>query len=188
MLPDETQLILIYCLYRRISLAAFMMQPYIRRRIQIIIVIAWFLLLLPVGSSAAASWFREKYYKQLGEEYFVHTFSRLNLDGENDIDNCPEVHKPAIYFATTGRQLWSRVQRYQEQHHRRVRYESLNRNQYTYTPPEPYYLRLMLVTVEDLGWLMLDIIRYSFNLLMIQLSIVMATLTTLVLGILVFGQ
>ena len=179
------------------SLAAFMMQHYIRRRIQItiqiIIVIAWFLLLLPVvGSSAAsaasASWFREKYYKQLGEEYFVHTFSRLNFDGENDIDNCPEVHKPAIYFATTGRQLWSRVQKYQEQHHRRVRYESLNRNQYTYTPPEPYYLRLMLVTVEDLGWLMLDIIRYSFNLFMIQLSIVMATLTTLVLGILVFGQ
>ena len=134
------------------------------------------------------SWFREKYMKQLNNEYYIHTFSRINLDRENELDNCPEFHKPAIHFAMTGRQLWGRVQLYQQRHYERERERRHERMRNHYTPPDHYKLELMLVTVEDLGWVIWDIIRYGFNLFMIQLSILLTSLSTVILLILMFGQ
>lgn len=137
------------------------------------------------ASAAPVSWFREKYITQIYDEYYKYTFSRWRLD-DNDIDMCPEIHKPAVYFAITGRPLWresplSHATYRQRQRSQRIR----DRQQRRFTA---YDIRWVEITVMDVVWFLIDFVLYCCELLIILLSVLMATLTTIILFILVFGQ
>ena len=146
------------------------------------------LLLFTTSSAAAAStpvpWFREKYLTQIYNEYYVYTFSRWRL-GDNDIDMCPEIHKPAVYFAITGRPLWreSPLSHPTYRQHQRLR-----RARGGYAQPTPYDIRWVEISVLDVVWFIIDFHLYCCELLIPLLSIFMASLTTIILCILVFGQ
>ena len=147
------------------------------------------LLLLFTTSSAAAAaaaatpWFREKYLTQTHNEYYIYTFSRWRLE-DNDLDMCPEIHKPAVYFAMTGRPLWRESPLSHptyRQRHRRQRRRII-------TQPTPYDIRWVEISVLDVVWFLIDFHMYCCELLIPLLSILMASLTTIILCILVFGQ
>ena len=148
---------------------------------QIIPTSSLLLLLLFTTSAATATapvtWFREKYLTQTYNEYYIYTFSRWRLE-DNDRDMCPDLHKPAIYFAMTGHQIWRVTPQ------RRQGRESNT----GYTPPTAYDIRWIEITVIDVVSFLIVFIQYCCELLIILLSLLMASLTTLILGILVFGQ
>lgn len=154
---------------------------------QIIISTSLLLLLLFTTSAvivpAPVSWFREKYLTQTYNEYYIYTFSRLRLD-DSDRDMCPELHKPAIYFAMTGQQLWRDTPQRYRARPRRQEQESMS----GYTPPTAYDIRWIEITVIDVVRFLIIFVQYYCELLVLLLSVLMATLTTLILGILVFGQ
>jgi len=135
-------------------------------------------------ASGPVPWFREKYLTQIYNEYYVYTFSRWRLD-DNDRDICPEIHKPAVYFAITGQSLWPNTPlthpTYRQRRHR-------HRARGGYAQPTAYDIRLVEISALDVVWFIIDFYYYCFQQLMILLSILMATLTTIILYILVFGQ
>lgn len=156
------------------------------------------LLLLFTTSVAAATaaattpWFREKYLKETYNEYYIYTFSRWRLD-DNDIDMCPELHKPAVYFAITGQNLWTHTplthatyrQRQREDRRRQRRQRRHDQGPGEYTA---HYLLWFEITVQDVVWFLIDFILYCCELLILLLSVLMASLTTMILCMLVFGQ
>lgn len=148
------------------------------------IIISTSLLLLITTSAAVAvpvpapvTWFREKYLTQTYNEYYIYTFSRLRLD-DNGRDMCPELHKPAIYFAITGQPLW------------RVTSQRRQGREATtgYITPTAYDIRWIEITVLDVVRFLIVFGQYYCELFILLLSVLMAALTTLILGILVFGQ
>jgi hypothetical protein len=143
-----------------------------------------------VTAAAATPWFREKYLKETYNEYYIYTFSRWRLD-DNHIDMCPELHKPAVYFAITGHNLWTHTplthgtyrQRQRRQRQRQRRRHDQGPGEYT-----AHYLLWFEITVQDVVWFLIDFILYCWELLILLLSVLMASLTTMILCMLVFGQ
>jgi hypothetical protein len=143
-----------------------------------------------VAVATATPWFREKYLKETYNEYYIYTFSRWRLD-DNHIDMCPELHKPAVYFAITGRNLWTHTplthgtyrQRQRRQRQRQRRRHDQGPGEYT-----AHYLLWFEITVQDVVWFLIDFILYCWELLILLLSVLMASLTTMILCMLVFGQ
>jgi hypothetical protein len=158
-----------------------------------IITLSLLLLLFTTSSAAAAApvpWFREKYLTQIYNEYYIYTFSRWRLD-DNDLDMCPEIHKPAVYFAMTGRPLWRESPLSHPTYRQRQRRRQRHRARGGYAQPTPYDIRLIEISALDVAWFLIDFYQYCyycFRLLMILLSVLMASLTTIILYILVFGQ
>lgn len=150
----------------------------------LLLIIAFFAAAAAVTSAAApsVSWFREKYLTQTYIEYYTYTLTRWRMD-DNDRDVCPDTHKYAIYFAITGQQLWR-----QRIHIPQVTVIPPRR------PPPPilFYTahdnRVILYTVDDIVFFLIDFIQYCYLLLIHLLSFLMALLTTMILGILIFGQ
>ena len=135
------------------------------------------------SASSPVPWFREKYLTQIYNEYYVYTFSRWRLD-DNDRDICPEIHKPAVYFAITGQSLWPNTPLTHPTYRQRQRHRARG----GYAQPTAYDIRLVEISAQDVVWFLIDFYYYCFQQLMILLSILMATLTTIILYILVFGQ
>ncbi len=143
----------------------------------------------PTTVTVPVPWFREKYLAQIYNEYYIYTFSRWRLD-DNDLDMCPEIHKPAVYFAMTGRPLWRESPLSHPTYRQRQR-RRRHRARGGYAQPTPYDIRWVEISVLDVMWFIIDFYQYCyycFRLLMILLSILMATLATIILCILVFGQ
>ena len=105
---------------------------------------------------------------------------------DNDIDMCPEIHKPAIYFAITGRPLWRESPLSHATYRQRQRAQRIqNREQLQFTA---YDIRQTEIAVSDVVWFLIDFALYCCELLILLLSVLMATLTSIILYILVFGQ
>jgi hypothetical protein len=138
----------------------------------------------PTTVTVPVPWFREKYLAQIYNEYYIYTFSRWRLD-DNDLDMCPEIHKPAVYFAMTGRPLWRESPLSHPTYRQRQR---RRRRQHIITQPTPYDIRLVEISVLDVVWFLIDFHLYCCELLILLLSILLASLTTIILCILVFGQ
>lgn len=138
------------------------------------------------AAAPSVSWFREKYLTQTYNEYYTYTLTRWRMD-DNDRDVCPDTHTPAIYFAITGQQL----SRHQSRHLPRVSVSVLPPRR----PPPPilfYYtahdVRLIQYTVSDVAFFLLEFTQDCCLLLIHLLSFLMALLTTIIIGLLVFGQ
>lgn len=150
----------------------------------LLLIIAFFAAAAAVTSAAApsVSWFREKYLTQFYNEYYTYTLTRWRMD-DNDRDVCPDTHKYAIYFAITGQQLWR-----QRIHIPQVTVIPPRR------PPPPilFYIahdnRAIMYTVSDVAFFLLEFTQHCCLLLIHLLSFLMALLTTMILGILIFGQ
>jgi len=110
---------------------------------------------------------------------------------------CPELHKPSVYFAMTGHKLWGhtpltgatyrqrqRHQRHQRRQRREPEYDPLG----YYAQPTAYYLRWVEITVADVVLFIIDFTLYCCELLILLLSVLMASLTTIILCILIFAQ
>ena len=144
-------------------------------------------------TTPAAPWFREKYLKETYNEYYIYTFSRWRLD-DNHIDMCPELHKPAVYFAITGQNLWTHTPlthgTYRQRQREDRRRQRRQRRRHDQGPGEytAHYLLWFEITVQDVVWFLIDFILYCWELLILLLSVIMASLTTMILCILVFGQ
>jgi hypothetical protein len=136
--------------------------------------------------SAHVPWFREKYLKQVYNDYYMYYRWKPN---NNDRDKCPEIHKPAVYFAITGQQLWPKTPLTNRQQRELNKYR-LERQQYggdnrrrnrrrrEYTP---HYIHIINVTVAEVVYFMIEFIHYCCEILILLLSIIIATLTTLIL-------
>lgn len=154
----------------------------------LLLMIAFFAAAASATSAAApsVSWFREKYLTQIYNEYYTYTLTRWRME-DNDRDMCPDTHTSAIYFAITGQQLW----RHQPRHLPRVSVSVLPPRR----PPPPilfYYtshdIRIIQYTVDDVVFFLHGFILYCCLQLIQLLSFLMALLTTIIIGILVFGQ
>ena len=133
-----------------------------------------------IATTVPVPWFREKYLTQIYNEYYVYSFSRHSF-GDNDRDICPEIHKPSIYFAITGKPLWRETPLYRQVYRKQ-------RRRHIITQPTPYDIRLIEISAQDVVHFIIDFYYYCFQQLMILLSVLLATLTTMILCILVFGQ
>jgi len=136
------------------------------------------------SAAAPAPWFREKYLKQVYDDYYMYSLYRWKPN-DNDRDKCPEIHKPAIYFAMTGQQLWPKTpltnrQRRELNKYRRERqrYGGDGRRRREYTP---HYIHIINVTVAEVLYFMIEFIHYCCEILILLLFIIIATLTTLIL-------
>ena len=138
----------------------------------------------PAATTVPVPWFREKYLTQIYNEYYVYSFSRWSFS-ENDRDICPEIHKPSVYFAITGQTMWPETPLTHPVYRKRQRERARRQH---YTPPTAYYRHWIEITVIDVVWFLIDFYHYCFQQLMILLSVLLATLTTMILCILVFGQ
>lgn len=160
---------------------------------------ALFLLFITTTNSAAASaaasasassksWFREKYLKQVYNDYFMYYRWKPN---DNDRDKCPEIHKPAVYFAMTGQQLWPKTPLTVRQQRELNNYRNRNRNRnktnrYSRREYKAHYIHIINITVAEVIHFLLDFVHYCCEILILLLCIIMLTLTILILYILTF--
>lgn len=162
-------------------------------RNQIITALILLLLLFSVSESAVAasapskSWFREKYMKQIYDEYYIYTYSRWSF-GDNDVDICPELDKPAVYFAMTGHNLWRHLPYSYVKYRRQYEQERRQRFNEYFMIPDSHYTQMSNITVTDVVWFMVDFVSYSWRLIIISLSVLMASTLSLIMIILMFYQ
>ena len=158
---------------------------------------------MAAAAAAPKSWFREKYIDHLRAEYYDYYMSQNQLavaDGVVDIgvgnnkrDICPEFHKTSTLFAITGRRQPAPALAAQKNIPRTcplsIYATAPKPAKYTdYLPPEEYYPRFIRIAVEDviepLGNFMCDV----FEVFMIISSFILATLSSIFMIILIFGQ
>lgn len=146
------------------------------------ILMVFFAAAVAVTVAPSVSWFREKYLTQTYNEYYTYTLTRWQME-DNDRDVCPDTHTSAVYFALTGKQLW------RHHLHRLPRVSVL--------PPRPppqfpsyisHEIRIIQYTVEHVIWFLHIFTQYCCLLLIQLLSILMASLATMIMIMLVFYQ
>jgi len=123
-------------------------------------------------ASAPVPWFRQKYLKQVYDDYYMYSLYRWKFD-DNDRDKCPEIHKSAVYFAMTGQQLWPKTPLTNRQRReltnyrrRRQRYGGDGRSRREY---KPHYIHIVNVTVAEVLHFMNEFIHYFFTLLLFMI-------------------
>lgn len=151
---------------------------------------------MAAAAAAPKSWFREKYIDHLRAEYYDYYMSQNQLAvavgvGNNKREICPEFHKSSTLFAITGRrQPAPAAQKNIPRTCPLSIYATAPKPaKYTdYLPPEEYYPRFIRIAVEDviepLGNFMCDV----FEVFMLISSIILATLSSIFMIILIFGQ
>lgn len=124
------------------------------------------------STTASVPWFREKYLKQVYNDYYMYSLYRWKPN-DNDRDKCPEIHKPAVYFAMTGQQLWPKTPLTNRQRRelnnyrrRRQRYGGDGRSRREYTP---HYIHIVNVTVAEVLHFMTEFIHYFYTLLLFMI-------------------
>ena len=122
------------------------------------------------SSPAAVPWFRQKYLKQVYNDYYMYSLYRWKPN-DNDRDKCPEIHKPAVYFAMTGQQLWPKTPLTNRQRReltnyrrRRQRYGGDGRSR-----RPPHYIHIVNVTVAEVLHFMTEFIHYFYTLLLFMI-------------------
>lgn len=122
------------------------------------------------AAAAAVPWFRQKYLKQVYNDYYMYSLYRWKPN-DNDRDKCPEIHKPAVYFAMTGQQLWPKTPLTNRQRRdltnyrrRRQRYGGDGRSR-----RPPHYIHIVNVTVAEVLHFMTEFIHYFYTLLLFMI-------------------
>ena len=135
------------------------------------------------ASAPSKSWFREKYLQKTYDEQYKNTFTRYRF-GDNDRDVCPELHKPAIFFAITGQHMDRSTQQ------QPLTYLYIHKRTITshYNPPNAHDVQLIDITVMDVIVFLNEFIYYVFEISMILSSIVLASFSTLCMIMLLFCQ
>jgi hypothetical protein len=141
----------------------------------------------PQSAPAPNPWFREKYQSLTNELYYDYMLHRAEW-GDNDVDMCPDIHKPATIYAITG-QYMNEIKRtcnaiYVE------KYAHTTTNA-TATATAPTHEQLL----ENIDRMITDFFEYSgvcacyaFEIGMIVMSVILASCSTLFMIMLVFCQ
>ena len=137
---------------------------------------------LIASAPSTTSWFREKYLQQIYDEQYEYTYTRYRF-GDNNRDLCVEVHKPAIFFAITGRRIGRSKQKPQT-----CLYITKSRIGAHYKPPNAHDVQLIDITVMDVIEFLNKFIYYVFEISMILSSIVLVSFSTLCMIMLIFCQ
>jgi hypothetical protein len=140
---------------------------------------------LIASAPSTSSWFREKYLQKTYDEQYENTFTRHRF-GDNNRDVCTEVHKPAIFFAITGRRMSRSTQQQQPQTRLYIRRRSTI--SVHYKPPSAHDVQLIDITAMDVIVFLNKFIYYVFEISMILSSIVLASFSTLCMIMLLFCQ
>ena len=150
------------------------------------IVPATVIMIALLSSSAASSWFREKYNEQTYHEYYDYTVSRYSLT-DNNRDTCPDIHTSASIFAITGQQI-QRVTRTCSSLYVNKGTLSSSKANAKYTPPEAHYIQLIEVTVVDVVDFIGVFMCYLLEIAMLLVSLILLFWTTLMMAMLLFCQ
>ena len=138
---------------------------------------------LIASAPSRSSRFREKYLQKTYDEQYENTFTRYRF-GDNNHDVCTELHKPAIFFAITGRDM-SRSTQQQPQTRLYIRRITISAH---YKPPNAHDVQLIDITAMDVIVFLNKFIYYVFEISMIISSIVLASFSTLCMIMLIFCQ
>jgi len=152
---------------------------------QLLLVLTLALTFTPVliaSAPSTTSWFREKYLQQIYDEQYEYTYTRYRF-GDNNHDVCVEVHKPAIFFAITGRRIGRSKQKPQT-----CLYITKSRIGAHYKPPNAHDVQLIDITVMDVIEFLVEFILYAYKITMVLSSIVLLSCSTLFMIILMFCQ
>jgi hypothetical protein len=131
------------------------------------------------ASAPSKSWFREKYLQQIYDEQYEHTYTRYKF-GDNDRDVCPELHKPAIFFAITGNHMRRSAQP------RTCLYIRRSHIGAHYKPPVAHDVHLIDITVMEVIEFMIEFILYAYKITMVFSWIVLLSGSTLFMIIMMF--
>lgn len=143
----------------------------------------------PAAAADPKLWFREKYLEYYHDDYYDYYMSQNQYSaGNNKRDICPEFHKPATLFAITGRHQPAPAARKRIQRTCPLTIYTTSAKYTDYLPPEEYYPRFIRFAVEDviepLGNFMCDV----FEVYMMLMSIILASLSSLFIIMLIFCQ
>ena len=158
-----------------------------------LLIISCLILTTFTAMAAAADpklWFREKYLEYYHDDYYDYYMSQNQYSASNNKrDICPEFHKPATLFAITGRYQPAPSARKSIQRTCPLTIYATSAKYTDYLPPEEYYYpRFIRFAIEDviepLGNFMCDV----FEVYMMLMSIILASLSSLFIIMLIFGQ
>ena len=139
----------------------------------------------PAPAPPSMSWFREKYQSRTNELYYDYMLHRTQW-GDNDVDMCPDIHKPATIYAITG-QYMIEIKR---------TCNAIYVEKYATAPTTaPTTARTHEQLLENIDRMMTDFFEYSgvfacyaFEIGMIVMSVILASCSTLFMIILMFCQ
>jgi hypothetical protein len=131
------------------------------------------------ASAPSKSWFREKYLQQIYDEQYEHTHTRYKF-GDNDRDVCPELHKPAIFFAITGNHMRRSAQPRTCLYIRRTTITT------HYKPPVAHDVQLIDITVMEVIEFLMEFSLYAYKITMVFSWIVLLSGSTLFMIIMMF--
>lgn len=130
-------------------------------------------------------WFREKYQSLTNELYYDYMLHRAEW-GDNDVDMCPDIHKPATIYAITG-QYMNEIKRTCNA----IYVEKYAHTTANATATAPTHEQLL----ENIDRMITDFFEYSgvcacyaFEIGMIVMSVILASCSTLFMIMLVFCQ
>ena len=130
-------------------------------------------------------WFREKYQSLTNELYYDYMLHRAEW-GDNDVDMCPDIHKPATIYAITG-QYMNEIKRTCNA----IYVEKYAHTTTNATATAPTHEQLL----ENIDRMITDFFEYSgvcacyaFEIGMIVMSVILASCSTLFMIMLVFCQ
>jgi hypothetical protein len=131
---------------------------------------------------AKTSWIREKYLQKTYDDYYEYMVNRHSLE-DNDIDWCPDFEKWAYIFAITNQQIY-RISKTCKTYVTKATDPSY----VNYTPPESHYTQVMNVKVMDVIHFVDEFACYTFELVMLIMSVILLCCSTMFIGLVLFCQ
>lgn len=154
-----------------------------------LLIISCLLLTTFTATGSPKSWFREKYLEYYHDEYYDYYMSQIQYSSNKRVV-CPDFHKSATVFAITGRRQSSAPAALKNVQHRTCPLTIYATTpKYTdYLPQEEYYPRVIRIAVEEIIEPLGDFMCDVFEIHIIMMSIILASIFSVFVIMLIFCQ
>ena len=143
-----------------------------------------FIVIATATANAAAvttSFIREKYLDEIYKQQYRYTLQEI----QHDREICPEFHNSAMYFAITGQRQLNRV----TQTCRHILHTTVTPAAVRPLPLNPYDRNILSnITLTDLVIFFKEFVCYTFEYVMLLISVILASCSTLFMIILLLCQ
>ena len=143
-----------------------------------------FIVIATATANAAAvttSFIREKYLDEVYKQQYRYTLQEI----QHDREICPEFHNSAMYFAITGQRQLNRV----TQTCRHILHTTVTPAAVRPLPLNPYDRNILSnITLTDLVIFFKEFVCYTFEYVMLLISVILASCSTLFMIILLLCQ
>ena len=143
-----------------------------------------FIVIATATADAAAvttSFIREKYLDEIYKQQYRYTLQEI----QHDREICPEFHNSAMYFAITGQRQLNRV----TQTCRHILHTTVTPAAVCPLPLNPYDRNILSnITLTDLVIFFKEFVCYTFEYVMLLISVILASCSTLFMIILLLCQ